>query len=239
MLANTIKNVTWMARTTTTIVGLAIMLALVMGVATTALAGTGIGATFNLGKDNSVNAVSRLVGSVAGPSVQIDNNSTGTGATALDLQVEPGKDPLKVNSSAEVENLNVDQVDGQSASEFLERSEAASNSNLLDGKDSTDFVGAAEPIKVVAAGHILSDGRILEATPNVGSVQVTQEGVFRIDLVGVNYDSTEFVGIATATARDRAAHTGSVGGDLQVITENFASTLDSTSFTFVAYDPTP
>jgi len=38
-----------------------------------------------------------------------------------------------------VENLNVDQVDGQSASEFLERSEAASNSNLLDGKDSTAF----------------------------------------------------------------------------------------------------
>lgn len=239
MLANTMKKVTWMARATSTMVGLAIMLALVMGVATTALAGTGIGATFNLGKVNSVNAVSKLVGSVAGSSLQIDNNSTGTGATALELQVEPGKDPMKVNSSAEVENLNVDQVDGQSASEFLERSETASNSNLLDGKDSTDFAGATEPIKVVAAGHVLSDGRILEATPNVGSVQVTQEGIFRIDIVGVNYDSTEFVGIATATPRDGAAHTGSFGGDLQVITEDFSSTLDSTSFTFVAYDPTP
>jgi hypothetical protein len=125
-LANTTKKVTWMARATTTIVGPAIMLTLVMGVAATALAGTGIGATFNLGKVNSVNAVSKLVGSVAGPSLQIDNNSTGTGATALDLQVEPGKDPMKVNSSAEVENLNVDQVDGQSTSEFLERFEAAS-----------------------------------------------------------------------------------------------------------------
>ena len=86
-VANTIKKVTWIARATTTIVGLAIMLAFGMGVATTALAGTGIGATFNLGQVNSVNAVSRLVGSVAGLSVQIDNNSTGTGATALDLQV--------------------------------------------------------------------------------------------------------------------------------------------------------
>ncbi len=55
----------------------------------------------------------------------------------------------------------------------------------------------------------------------------------------MNYDSTEFVGIATATTRDGAAHTGSVSGDLQVITEDFSSTLDSTSFTFVAYDPTP
>jgi hypothetical protein len=239
MLAQTTRKLTWMARATTTVVGLAIMLALVLGVATTALAGTGIGATFDLGKVNAVNAVSKLAGSVAGPSLQIDNNSTNASATALDLQVEAGKDPMKVNSSAEVENLNADQVDGQSASEFLERSEAAANSNLLDGKASSDFVGATEPIKVVAAGHILSDGRILNATPNVGSVQITQEGVFRIDLVGVNYDSAQFVGIATATPRDRAAHTGSVGGDLQVITENFASTLDSTSFTFVAYDPTP
>jgi hypothetical protein len=120
------KKVTWMARATTTIVGLAIMLTLVLGVATTALAGTGIGATFNLGKVNSVNAVSKLVGSVAGPSLQIDNNATDANATALELQVEPGKPPMKVNSSAEVENLNVDQMDGQSTSEFLEGCEAAS-----------------------------------------------------------------------------------------------------------------
>ena len=240
MLANTIKKVTWMARATSTMVGLAIMLALVMGVATTALAGTGIGATFNLGKVNSVNAVSKLVGSVAGSSLQIDNNSADANATALDLQVEPGKDPMKVNSSAEVENLNVDQVDGQSASEFLEKFEAASNSNLLDGKDSTDFAGAVEPIKVVAAGHVLSDGRVLGATPNVGSVQITQEGVFRIDLAGINYDSTQFVALAMATPRNLAAHTGSFGGDLQVITEDsLDGSLDSTSFTFVVYDPTP
>ena len=69
MLGSAAEKVTWMARTTTTVVGLAIMLALVFGVATTALAGTGVGARFDLGKTNTVNAVTRLVGSVAGPSL--------------------------------------------------------------------------------------------------------------------------------------------------------------------------
>jgi hypothetical protein len=58
------------------------MIALTVGLATTALAGTGVGALFNLGKTNTVNAMSSLVGSVAGPSLKIDNTSTGVGATA-------------------------------------------------------------------------------------------------------------------------------------------------------------
>jgi hypothetical protein len=60
--------------------GVAVMIALTVGLATTALAGTGVGAPFNLGKTNTVNAMSSLVGSVAGPSLKIDN--TFTGATA-------------------------------------------------------------------------------------------------------------------------------------------------------------
>lgn len=47
------------------------------------------------------------------------NTSTGPGAIALDLQVEPGKPPMGVNSSTEVQGMNVDEVDGKSASEFL------------------------------------------------------------------------------------------------------------------------
>ena len=54
MLGSAAMKVAWMARTTTTVVGLAIMLALVFGVATTALGGTGIGARFDLGKTNTV-----------------------------------------------------------------------------------------------------------------------------------------------------------------------------------------
>ena len=119
MLISAAKKVAWMARTTTTVVGLAIMLALMLGVATTALAGTGVGARFDLGKVNTVDAVTSLVGNVAGPSFQIDNNSTGTGATALDLQVEPGKAPMSVNSDGRVANLNADKVDGQDSGAFM------------------------------------------------------------------------------------------------------------------------
>jgi hypothetical protein len=109
MLGSVANKVAWMARATVTTVGLAIMLALMLGVATAALAGTGVGATLNLGKINTVNAVSKLVGSVSGPSLQIDNDSTDADATALDLQVEPGKAPMKVDSDARVVNLNADE----------------------------------------------------------------------------------------------------------------------------------
>jgi hypothetical protein len=119
MLGSVASKIAWMARTTTTVVGLAIMLALVLGAATTALAGTGVGARFDLGKTNTVNQISKLVGSVAGPSLQVDNNSPDTSATALDLQVEPGKAPMSVNSAGRVANLNADKLDGQEASAFM------------------------------------------------------------------------------------------------------------------------
>jgi hypothetical protein len=82
-----------LGRGTATMMSLAMLLAVSVGLASTALAGTGVGARFDLGKTNTVNAISSLVGNVAGPSLKLDNNSTGSGATALDLQVQPGKAP--------------------------------------------------------------------------------------------------------------------------------------------------
>src|SRR5215204_473082 len=112
------KKVAWLGRATTFLVGLAVVLALSVGLASTALAGTGVGARFDLGKTNTVSAVTKLVGSVAGPSLQIDNNSTNAAATTLDLQVEAGKTPMKVNSAAKVANLNADKLDGMDASQL-------------------------------------------------------------------------------------------------------------------------
>ncbi len=116
------KKAMRVGRATTSVVGLAVILALSVGVASTAMAGSGVGATFNLGKVNTVNAASKLVGSVAAPSLTIDNNSTEAAATALDLQVEAGKAPIKVNSEAQVVNLNADKLDGKTASEFMDSS---------------------------------------------------------------------------------------------------------------------
>ena len=117
-----LARIWWLGRGTATVMGVAVMLALSVGLASTALAGTGIGAPFNLGKINTVNAVSSLVGSVAGSSLKIDNNSAGVGATALRLEVEPGKPPMSVNSTTEVQGLNVDSLDSRNSSEFLQES---------------------------------------------------------------------------------------------------------------------
>jgi hypothetical protein len=118
------KKVVWLGRAGTFCVVLAVIVALTVGLATTALAGTGVGARFDLGKTNTVNAVSKLVGSIAGSMLVIDNNGAGT---ALDLQVgssttppeQKATAPMKVDSQARVANLNSDEVDGVSFSSSL------------------------------------------------------------------------------------------------------------------------
>ena len=113
-----IEKVTWVGRVTVFAVGLAVVLALTVGLATTVLAAVP-GDPFKLGKTNAVNAISRLAGSVAGPSLQINNDSANASATALDLRVRPGKAPMKVNSAARVANLNSDRLDGQNSTAFF------------------------------------------------------------------------------------------------------------------------
>lgn len=124
-------------RGTSLVVGLAVMMALMVGVASSALAGTGVGGVFNLGKTNTVNAITKLVGGVPGAGLVIDNNSTDPAATALNLQVEPGKAPMKVNSNTRVANLNAASA-GQADS-----AENAANANALNGKPSTAFLGSS------------------------------------------------------------------------------------------------
>ena len=111
-----LKKVIFLGRATTFMVGLAVIVALTVGVAGSAFGANG--ANFVLGKSNTVSAISTLVGSVAGPGLLLDNNSTDPSATALELQVEAGKAPMKVNSDAQVANLNSDKVDGLDASQL-------------------------------------------------------------------------------------------------------------------------
>jgi hypothetical protein len=116
---------------------LAVVVALTLLGGSTALAGTGVGGVFNLGKTNTVNAITKLVGGVPGAGLVIDNNSTDPAATALNLQVEPGKAPMKVNSNTRVANLNAASA-GQADS-----AENAANANALNGKPSTAFLGSS------------------------------------------------------------------------------------------------
>ncbi|HET7269965.1 MAG TPA: hypothetical protein VFI90_02650, partial [Rubrobacter sp.] len=107
----------WIGRASVFMVGLAVMLALISGIATAALAAVP-GDPFKLGRTNTINRLSTLVGAANNALLRIDNNSGGLSATALDLQVEPGAPPMKVNSDAQVANLNSDELDGKDSTDF-------------------------------------------------------------------------------------------------------------------------
>jgi hypothetical protein len=96
------SKVAWVGRTASMVFGLALVLALVVGVATAAFGANGD--FFKVGKPNFASAVSVLDKSGAGP--------------ALRLLVDSGA-PLAVNSSGKVDNLNADRVDGRDSSALM------------------------------------------------------------------------------------------------------------------------
>jgi hypothetical protein len=83
---------------------------------TAAVAGTGIGGVFNLGKTNAVNAQSALKGSTGAENLKITNTGSGGG---LGITVGAGKAPISVNASAGVaKNLNAAKVGGLTVRQF-------------------------------------------------------------------------------------------------------------------------
>jgi len=127
--------------------GLALVLALIFGVASVALSATG--GNFILGQSNSASNQSSLVAQVVDTtkSALLVRNS-GAGA-ALTLKVgnqtstpeSKTTPPMKVDSQALVGNLNADELDGKSASEFLPAGGKAADADKLDGLDSIQFMG--------------------------------------------------------------------------------------------------
>jgi hypothetical protein len=170
MLRSTASKVMWVGRATVFLVGLAVILALVFGVLSRAVAHSGVDTKlFHLGHSNVVGTttspattptslLSTLSDAVKSALI-VDNKS---GGSALDLRVNSNNvAPMKVNSNKVVTNLNADKVDGKSSTDFyatgskvadsthadqadLAReagiANAAGDSDTLDGKDSTQFV---------------------------------------------------------------------------------------------------
>ena len=86
-----------------------------------ALGGTAVAATGGnviLGKPNSAGAKTSLSAAITTPALQLTNTSTGTGATALGLNVAGGHAPFTVNSPTKVAHLNADSLDGQDSTAF-------------------------------------------------------------------------------------------------------------------------
>jgi len=107
---------TWrLSRSMATMIGVAVLLALLLGLGTAALAAVP-GDPFKLGRTNTIDNLSTLVGSASGTLLRINNEGDGP---ALDLRVEAGEAPMNVNSTTRVNGLNSDQVDGQGANDFI------------------------------------------------------------------------------------------------------------------------
>lgn len=130
-------KVMWLGRATVFLVGLAVILALVLGVAATAFGANG--GSFILGKGNAATKVTGLVGRVAaGPALAVKNPS---GGVALGLSVgDPLADPatktvapMKVDSQAVVGNLNSDELDGKDSTQFANAAHAHSGADISSG----------------------------------------------------------------------------------------------------------
>src|SRR5215207_9679851 len=98
MFRSMASKVAWVGRTASMVFGLALVLALMVGVASTAFGANGD--FFKVGRSNLASAVSTLTKSGSGP--------------ALSLRVGSGA-PLAVNSPSKVNRLNADKVDGHDA----------------------------------------------------------------------------------------------------------------------------
>ncbi len=116
MIRSAASKVMWVGRATVFMVGLAVILALLFGVASMAFAANGD--AWLLGRSNVATAMTSLGGQlgVNGPMVRIANNNAGANDTALDLRVQAGEAPMTVNRSTKVTNLNADLLDGKDIS---------------------------------------------------------------------------------------------------------------------------
>jgi hypothetical protein len=135
------SKVMWVGRATVFLVGLAVILALVLGLASTAFGSNGM--AFLLGRSNLATGVRTLVKQGPGP--------------ALSLQVDSGP-PMAVDSSTRVTDLNADRLDGKSGTDFYaagskvadsshadqaDSATSAGDANTFDGKDSTRFADSS------------------------------------------------------------------------------------------------
>ena len=160
MVRSALGKVAWVGRTASMVFGLALVMALVLGVATMAFGANG--QNFILGKlNNAATSVTGLVGNVdGGPALRVTNPNAGTNDTALDLRVQAGEAPMKVNSTTRVANLNAasagraDSAATADSATSAQNATNAQNADELDGQDSTTLLpGGDLPKDRTLRGH--------------------------------------------------------------------------------------
>ncbi len=144
MLRSAASKVIWVGRATVFMVGLAVILALLFGVVTTAAAHTDVdNKLFHLDHNNVATTFTKLTGNLAGPVLRVDNNGSGP---ALYLGVGADKPPLTVKAGAgTATNLSADKLDGLDSSAFTVETEQATQ----DANDcGTTAVAECAPVTV-------------------------------------------------------------------------------------------
>ncbi len=134
MLRSVGQKVAWVGRTASMVLGLALVLALLFGVATMAFAANGN--NFVLGVlNNTATDITRLVGNVpGGPALQVVNPNTGAGSKALQLSVAEDKAPLTVNATAgKATNLDADKLDNRDSNSFANATHQHSGVDITSG----------------------------------------------------------------------------------------------------------
>jgi hypothetical protein len=163
LMKTTLRKLWRLTKTTSTIVGLAVMVGLVAGVASLAVAqkspsgGTTASPLFK-GVENIAATTTTLI-------------NTGRGA-AMSMHVQPGNAPLTVNDDAgTATNLSADTVDGKDSTAFVSATNGkAPDSDRLDGKDSTEFAAASIGTAYTAKTDSVT-------IPNDGNVRVVSKAV--------------------------------------------------------------
>ncbi len=133
MVRSALSKVAWVGRTASMVFGLALVMALVVGVASAAFGANG--QAWILGRANVATAITSLGGTlgVNGPMLAITNNNEGTNDTALALNVQSGEAPMQVNSPTKVANLNADRIDNREASSFANATHGHSGADIRSG----------------------------------------------------------------------------------------------------------
>ncbi len=157
MLRSVGSKVAWVGRTASMVLGLALVLALVFGVASMAFGANG--SNFILGSlNNAATAITKLTGNVSGgPALQVQNANTAAGSKALQLGVAAGKAPLTVNATAgKATNLNSDKLDGLNSSEIGDNGWSRGVGSSATNSDSPKAARADCPSGKVVVGTAFS-----------------------------------------------------------------------------------
>ncbi len=142
--------------------------------ATNAIAGSGVGAVFNLGKANRVNRVTVLQGSTTARLLQVTNTGAGP---ALQLKVKAGTTPMQVSSETRVDHLNADKLDGLDSTAFRNVADPV-DAATLGGQPPASFVQSdAGVVQKVLRGRLtepLSSGNgAILPVPGFGSIEAS------------------------------------------------------------------